>query len=287
MRSQKTLAAALALLLVSFVFLYRNVIASLVSNWVADDNYSHGFLVVPIACYLLWERRNRLTTAARQPNGWGFLVIIASLAMLATGVLGAERFLTRVSMLGTIAGTVWFLYGCQHLKILSFPLAFLLLMIPIPVIIFNHVALPLQLLASQFGETTISAFDIPVLREGNTLVMANTTLEIAEACSGIRSLISLLTLGIVVAYFSDPRMNVRTTLALTTVPLAIIANGLRVAGTGIASHYYGPEAAEGFLHTFSGLFVFGVAVGMLLLVRGLLLWMYPHRPRPAASDSGL
>ena len=146
------------------------------------------------------------------------------------------------------------------------PMVELLRPIPIPAIVFNQVAFPLQLLASRFGESALQLADIPVLREGNVITLAHTQLEVAEACSGIRSLISLLTLGIVIGYFAHSSVIVRWLLAIATVPVAIAANGLRVAGTGIAAHYYGPEAAQGFFHSFSGWLVFLVALAMLLAV---------------------
>ena len=265
--------------LAAFAFLYRDVIAKLVSDWATDDNYSHGFLIVPVALYLAWERRQRLLAAPMQPSLLGLIVILGSLATLIAGVLGAELFLTRVSMIGVVGGAILFVLGWQHLRVLAFPIAFLLLMVPIPAIIFNQIAFPLQLTASEFGEATLNLFTIPVLREGNIIILANTTLEVAEACSGIRSLISLLTLGIVYGYFTDPRGWVRTVVALSTVPIAIIANGMRVAGTGIAAHYYGPEAATGFFHTFSGWLVFVVAFVMLFVVMRLLLILTPPPPQ--------
>jgi exosortase len=157
-------------------------------------------------------------------------------------------------------------------------------MIPIPAIIFNQIAFPLQLLASRAGEATLAALSIPVLREGNVIILAHTTLEVAEACSGIRSLISLLTLGIVYGYFTDSRGWVRTAIALATVPIAIVANAARVAGTGIAAHHYGPQAAQGFFHTFSGWLVFVVALALLfLLTRALLRVVPPAPPLPALA----
>jgi exosortase len=148
-------------------------------------------------------------------------------------------------------------------------------MIPLPAIIFNQIAFPLQLLASRLGEFAIAAAGIPVLREGNVLILANTQLEVAEACSGIRSLISLLTLGIVYGYFTDKRAWVRTAIALSTIPVAIVANGARVAGTGILAHWWGPEAAEGFFHEFSGWVVFIVAFVMILGIQRLILRLAP------------
>jgi exosortase len=266
---------ATALLLASFAFLYRHVIVKLVHDWATDENYSHGFLIVPIALYFVWERRGRLCAAVARPSGLGLLAVVLSVGVLAAGVLGSELFLTRVSMLGVLGGAVLFLYGWQHLAVLAFPLAFLLLMIPIPAIIFNQLAFPLQILASRFGESVLVLFQVPVLREGNVITLANTTLEVAEACSGIRSLISLLALAIVYGYFLDSRVWVRLALVLAAIPVAIVANGVRVAGTGMAAHYMGPAAAEGFFHTFSGWLVFVVAFLLLFAVHRVMAWILP------------
>jgi exosortase len=207
--------------------------------------------------------------------------------MLIAGTLGAELFVSRVSIVFLIAGTVLFAAGFDALRVLAFPIAFLFLMVPPPAIIFNQIAFPLQLLASRFGEATLQALSIPVLREGNLITLANTTLEVAEACSGIRSLISLLTLGIVYGYFVDPRISIRTIIALSAVPIAIVANGLRVAGTGVAAHYYGVEAAEGFFHTFSGWIVFVVAFALMYLAATMIIKIAPSQvdATPAGTPS--
>jgi len=281
---------ALALVAAGFAVLYRDVVVKLVHDWGTDDNYSHGFLIVPIALYLMWERRGRLAEAVPRPSNLGLGVVLGSVAVLGAGVLGAELFLTRISILGVLTGVVLFLYGWQYLRILAFPLAFLLLMIPIPAIIFNQIAFPLQLLASRFGELALMLAGVPVLREGNVIILSNTSLEVAEACSGIRSLISLLTLAIVYGYVIERRNWARVTLALASIPVAIAANGVRVAGTGIAAHYVGPEAAQGFFHEFSGWLVFIVAFLMLFAVQRAIAWLAPDRaPRtvPQPADSGL
>ncbi len=261
-----------------FLLLYRHVLAKLALDWWTDDNYSHGFFIIPVAAYLAWERRTRFCAAACRPTFVGLIVIVGSILVLVGGVLGSELFLTRISLLGTTGGIVLFLFGWPRLRVLAFPMAFLFLMIPLPAILFNQIAFPLQLLASRFGEATLGAVDIPVLREGNVLILANTTLEVAEACSGIRSLISLLTLGIVFGYFADSRVWVRTLIALSSVPVAIVANGARVAGTGIAASYIGPAAAEGFFHEFSGWIVFVASFVMMFLVHRAVLLVAP-RPR--------
>lgn len=280
MMGRKSTAIGVTVAVVSFTVLYWSVMGGLVSDWATDDNYSHGFIIVPFAAYFVWERRARLAAATVRPSLAGLAFALAGMALLLVGLLGAERFLTRVSMLAVLIGGLAFVRGWATVRILAFPLAFLLLMIPIPAIIFNQIAFPLQLLASRAGEATLSALSIPVLREGNLIVLARTTLEVAEACSGIRSLISLLTLGIIYGYFIDGRTGARTAIALATIPIAIIANGVRVAGTGIAAHYLGDEAAQGFFHTFSGWLMFVVAFMLLFATTQVLLRLVPP------SDTG-
>jgi len=261
-----------ALVLVAVLVLYRDVMAKLVVAWQTDENYSHGFLIVPMALYLAWERRGVLAAAPARPSLAGLALVFASLGVLGAGTLGAELFLTRVSLLGVLAGAVLWLFGWQHLRALAFPIGFLLLMIPIPAILFNQVAFPLQLLASRFGEAALGAFGIPVLREGNVITLSHMTLEVVEACAGIRSLVSLLTLAIVYGYVMEQRTWVRVAVALSAIPVAIVANGVRVAGTGIAAHVWGPEGAEGFFHSFSGWAIFLVATALLVGVHRVLTW---------------
>jgi exosortase len=263
------LATQVAAIAACFAFLYVDVITKLVRDWSTDDNYSHGFLIVPIALYLAWERRHVLMRLPLAPSLSGLLVVMASLAVLAAGTLGVELFLTRVSMIGVLAGAIVFLCGWAHLRALIFPVAFLILMVPLPAIIFNKITFPLQMLASQAGEYGIAALNIPVLREGNIIELAHTKLEVVEACSGIRSLVSLLTLGIVYAYFIDQRATVRWAISLSAIPVAIVSNAMRITGTGVAAHYWGPEAAEGFFHSFSGWAVFIVAFVAMLGVKQL------------------
>ena len=276
--------AAAVLAAVCFAILYAPVVSRLAADWVSDDNYSHGFFIVPLALYFAWERRNALRVLPTHPSTLGLIVVLGGLGLLVAGMLGAEFFLTRVSIIVVAAGAIAFVLGWRHVRVLTFPLLFLLLMIPIPAIIFNQVAFPLQLVASRFGETVLSTVGIPVLREGNIIVLAHTSLEVAEACSGIRSLITLLTLSTVYGHFIDPRGWFRAALALFTVPIAIVANGLRVAGTGIAAHHFGPAAADGFFHTFSGWVVFVVAFALLFVVARLLLRLtrVSSSPPPAA-----
>jgi exosortase len=260
----------LAAVLASFAFVYYEVIYWLVDDWDPSGNYSHGYLVVPIAVYLAWERRAELRNAPLRPSGWGLAGLVLSMALVLIGTAAAETFVARVSMVTAIASGIWFVLGSDCLRILKFPLAFLLMMIPIPSIIFNQLAFPLQLVASTLGEATLSAAEIPVLREGNLIMLPGMTLEVAEACSGIRSLVSLSTLAILFGYMMEPRTPVRVLLVIATVPIAILVNGLRVAATGVTAHYYGQQFAEGFFHSTSGWALFVVAGAMLVAVHSLI-----------------
>ena len=266
----------------SCAWLYTPVVTKLVRYWAHDENYSHGFLIAPLAVWFAWRQRERLRAARVRPAGVGLLVICGALALVIVGRLGAELFLTRVSLIVMLAGAILFLHGWQHLRILAGPLLFLLLMVPLPAIVFNQIAFPLQLFASRLGAAGIQACAVPVLREGNVIVLADTSLEVAEACSGIRSLVSLLTLGILYGYFTDPRPWMRAIIALSAIPIAIAANAARVTGTGVLAHYYGPEAAHGFFHTFSGWLVFVVALLLLFVVARVLSWLVP----PPVMGSG-
>jgi exosortase len=259
---------ALASAILAYALLYGRVFHSLYQNWVRDPNYSHGFIILPIAAYLVWQRRERLAAEPLRPAMIGLLLIATSLAMLLVGTAGIEFFLMRTSAIGVLAGAILFIAGWGWLRILRFPLAFSLLMIPIPAIVFYRIAFPLQLLATRFGVGVLQFGDIPVLREGNVIILTQTTLEVAEACSGIRSLVSLFTLAVLYGYFSETRRMPRVLIALSSIPIAIVMNGLRVAGTGIAAHYIGGAAATGFFHTFSGWLVFVVSFIALAAVVG-------------------
>jgi exosortase len=271
-----TIACALAAVV---LWVYGGILSSLARQWASDDNYSHGFFIVPLALFFAWERREALANAPRRPSVAGLILILASLLLLLAGLLGAELFLTRISLVGVLAGITLFVWGRDQFRILAFPIAFLLLMIPLPAIIFNRIAFPLQLLASQAGETVLGLAGIPVLREGNLLQLPSRTLEIAEACSGIRSLVSLVTLAVVLGYFTERRSGGRILIALAAVPIAIMANAARVAGTGLMSELVSPAASEGFFHTFSGWVIFIVAfVGLLAVQRGIAARRAPASP---------
>jgi exosortase A len=272
---------ALALLLGG---LYAAVVPHLVEQWAHDDDYTHGFLILPLALYFVWEKRDELRRLTPVPSPLGALLLAFGLVMLVVGSVGAELFLQRFSLIVVLAGLVWLILGTRFLAELAFPLAFLVFMVPLPAIVMNAVAFPLQLFAAQTATFCMETAGIPVLREGNTIVLANTTLEVAEACSGIRSLQALLALGAVYGHFTQKTAWKKWALVVLSVPIAIAANAFRVAGTGFLAHYIGPEAAQGFYHSFAGWIVFAVAF-VLLLGTGTLLSRVKDAPGAPTAEA--
>ncbi len=249
----------------AWLAVYHDVLRRLVDDWRVDENYSHGFLIPFVSGYAIWSQREKLFALPAEPRRLigGTLMLLAAL-MLFAGVMGAELYITRLSLvLSLVALTVYF-GGFVWLRRLSFPIGLLLFALPIPNIVFNQIAFPLQLIASDFATRAIRLFGIPALREGNVIELARMKLQVVEACSGIRSLMTLAALAVIYAYFAETRWWRRIVLLAAVVPIAVVANAARVAATGVLAHHQGVQAAEGFLHSFSGLAVFLAAVMLLL-----------------------
>jgi exosortase len=286
------------------LFIYATVLVKLGGQWWTDENYSHGLLIPFIIGYILWSERERLARAAARPGLlWGGALVVLAILMLWAGTAGAELFMQRTSLVVLLAGITIYFWGWHILRLTLVPLLLLALAIPIPAIIFNQIAFPLQLFASRCAVWAMRAFDIPVLRQGNVieLMPLNSTvtkkLEVVEACSGIRSLMTLLTLAVVFAYFTHPRDKDRQggggtlaafkrygtwrslMLVLSAVPIAIVTNAGRVSGTGILARYYGTEVADGFFHEFSGWVVY-IAAFLLLFALGWVLDKFGARRKP-------
>jgi exosortase len=241
---------------------YFPVLQHLVEQWSTDENVSHGFFVPAVALYLAWERRDAILTSKLKPAWWGLGIMAWGALQGYVGVLGAELFLQRTSFLITLVGLLLVTGGTQLVRILAFPLLLLPFMVPIPAIVYNQITFPLQLFASQVAETVLGWVGIPVLRDGNILELASQRLSVAEACSGIRSLLSLSFLSLVYAYFFDKRVWMRWVLLVATVPIAILANAGRVTLTGVLSEI-NPELARGFFHSLEGWIIFLIALVML------------------------
>lgn len=306
----RILAFSLAL-----VFAYATVLAKLGHDWWTNENYSHGLLIPFIIAYILWSQRERFARATLRPSMiFGLAAVFCALLALWAGTAGAELYMQRTSLVLMLAGTVLYFWGFSLLRLLIVPLFLLLLAIPIPAIIFNKIAFPLQLFASRCAVWAMTLFDIPVLRQGNVIELmplgARETkkLEVVEACSGIRSLMTLVTLAVVFAYFTHPRggnsgdadgnraksrIAARlaplkhygfwrsTLIVLSAIPIAIFTNALRVSGTGVLARFYGTQVADGFFHSFSGWVIYVVAFLMLFGVG----WVVDRGRRTPAKSS--
>jgi exosortase len=252
------------------VLLYAGVLNGLILQWWSNPDYGHGFFVPLLSFFILWRERERLTKSEVRPSNFGFVVMLGAVGLLLLGSLGAELFISRFSMLVLLTGMILFLAGWDTLRAVSFPLSYLIWMIPIPIIIYNQITFPLQLVASRLATAWLELVQVPVLRDGNVLVMSNYSLEVVEACSGIRSLMTLIALAVAYGYLVEPRRWVRYVLVLLMIPIAVVTNAIRIMGAGMLAHRYGPAAAEGFLHKFSGWVIFMSALLLMFLCHWIL-----------------
>lgn len=264
--SWMTISWVSALLLVC----YAPVLKALLTQWYDDPDMGHGFFVPTIAGYIAWQLRDRIAGKTPVPNWWGLAIMAWAAFQLYIATLGAELFLARTSLVISIIGAVLLLGGTEYLKVFAFPLFLLFFMVPIPTVIYNQITFPLQLLASRVAESAIGLTGIPVIREGNVLELADQKLNVVEACSGIRSLLTLTFLSLVYGYFAEKKSWIRVVLFLSTIPIAIVANAGRVTVTGIIANYK-PELAEGLFHEAQGWVIFMVAFAILAVWHQVLI----------------
>jgi exosortase len=250
-------------LLALSIVLYRHILAAWASDLWIDPNYSHGLLVPFVSAWLVYERRRQLAALAVRPAISAIILVLAGLLLLAVGLLAAELFTARLSFLVLVTGLIAFNLGYGSVRALALPLGFLLFMVPLPALVLNAVSLPLQFLASQLAVSVLQEVGIPALREGNVIMLPHVSLEVVEACSGLRSLVSLAAVAVLLAALVLRRPVTRILLVASSVLIAVLTNGARVAGTGILSHHFGAAAAEGFFHEFSGWVMFVAALCLL------------------------
>jgi exosortase len=262
-----TAAQITAILLIAC---YGPILAGLARQWATDPDMSHGFFVLPVVAFVVWRSRGKLAGTQTKPNWWGFGIALWGAVQMLLGTLGAQVFLVRTAFLVSLAGAVLFLAGTRVLKTLAFPLCLMLFLFPIPAIVYARVTLPLQIFASSVAETVLNWIGIPVLRAGNILELPHEQLSVVEACSGIRSLLSLGFLSLIYAYFFDQRVTMRWVLLAATVPIAIAANAARVTLMGILSEYHS-GLAHGAFHLFEGWVLFVVALTLIVATHQLCL----------------
>ena len=243
---------------------YAPVLGALIRQWNHDPDMGHGFFVPLVAGFIAWRRRKELAVLKPQPNWKGLILVLWGAVQMLVGTLGVERFLVRTAFVITLIGMIWMLCGTPILRKVAFPLFLLFFMVPIPAVIYNPITFRLQLLASYLADQALTLFNVPVLREGNVLELPTQRLSVVDACSGIRSLLSLTFLSLVYGYFFEKRVWMRVVLFFSTVPIALIANASRVTLTGILS-YVKPEYAEGFFHEAEGWVIFMAGLIMLII----------------------
>lgn len=258
-------------------FLYRHIAVKLVIDWRDLPDFSHGFLIPFFAAFLLWDKREKLRSLPIQPSWTGLVLVVPALFELLLGVLGADLFLQRTSFVLLVAGIVWTLLGSTFLRELKFVLFVLLLAIPLPTILYNRITFPLQLRASELASGLLQLVGVPVLRDGNVIQLPAMPLEVAEACSGIRSLMSLFTVAVIYGYFLERLNWRRALLALSAIPIAVAANVARIFGTGLCVQYWDPTKALGFFHEFQGWLMFLVSLVCLYFVHILMRAALPER----------
>ena len=243
----------------------------LVVDWLNDDNYSHGLLVIPVSIYLFWSRRGQLRFPA-PPTRWGILLVLLGCCGLILGVAASERFTTRFSLVLIVTGIGLHYLGNANFRKVWFSFFFLLFMIPIPAIIYYSATVPMQLLASQITDSILQVLGVPSVRAGNIIILPEYRLEVAEACSGLRSLVTLMALGALYANMFLTGKVGPMLLFVATVPIAIVANIFRVTATAIGAYAISTELAEEFLHEISGLMVFVSALVIIIILGAIIRW---------------
>lgn len=255
--------SALAILI---VVLYQRILVSWLEQLWTDPYYSHCFFVPLFSAWVIWRTRDKFQNLPLNPNWWGMVVSVVAVGILILGVFGAEEFLSRASLLVLLAGVVIQFCGWRYFRTGLFAWAVLFLMIPLPRLLFAELTLPLQFLSSRLGSGLLDLAGVQNLREGNLIHLHGLTLDVAEACSGLRSLMSLVTVAVIYGYVFSSKTWVRFLLVIGAVPIAIVANGFRIMGTGVVGEYWGRDKSEGFFHGFSGVVVFVFSFVLLILL---------------------
>ena len=257
-------------ILSALLCLYLPFLKTLIADWGTNDDYSHGYFIPFLSAYFIYCLRDDLREISVKPSNVGLFVLLAGLGQLMVGKIGSEYFLQRTSLIVVLLGLVLFFLGTQFFKKLFIPIAYMIFMVPLPAIVWNKIAFPMQLFSSYLTEQVVSSFGIPVYREGNVIHLAQTTLEVVAACSGLRSLVTMFALSGALAFLSTLPARKKMILFVSAAPIAIFANIVRLTATALMATKIGADAAQGFLHEFSGIVVFLLGLSLLISVNWIL-----------------
>ena len=256
-----TLLASISVLVALVAF--REPLLELVHRWSTQEEYSHGFLIPVIVAWLLWTRRDALLASIGRPSWTGPALILLAAAMHIVGKLSALYFLSQFGFIVALVGIVLGLGGYSLFKVTFIPIIFLLFAIPLPYFVDAILSSQLQLISSQLGTFFIRLLQIPVYLEGNVIDLGAYKLQVVEACSGLRYLYPLMSLGFLAAYLFQAPLWQRAVVFLSTIPITIVMNSLRIGVVGVLVNYWGPQDADGFLHMFEGWIIFIACAGLL------------------------
>lgn len=268
-----------SILLILFFCVYYPIQSELIHVWLEDSNNSHGLLVPFAFGYFVYQKKEGLKSYitgknSPKPNLWvdsiGLTIFIVSLSMYVLFYIGHIAFVSRVLMLLSFISLIWYYFGLRLINILLFPLLFLFFMVPMPVSFTSYITLPMQTFATNMSVSLISIFSIPLVQEGHLVHFSTCTIEVANACSGIRSLVSMVMLGTMFAYMTKKNNFKRIVILLFSPAIAILANVMRITGTGLLANSYGDKVAKGFVHEISGILVFGFGFIILFALFKLL-----------------
>ena len=270
-RSAAKLSSCLAAFaLAAFIFAYFPVWRDLISAWSGSPESSHGFFIIPLSVFLVWKKSSTLTRLEPEGSTLGLLIVILSLLLYLFAHYAEIITLRSLSIVPLIAGVVIYLYGFPIFKELIFPITLLLFMIPIPSQIYSYLTIPLQLFVSKVSVWAAASLGVSVFREGNVIHLPDRTLQVVRACSGMRSMVSLLTLSAVFAYITLRSNFLRTIIFLAGIPIAIFVNMLRVLVVILAFHYLNLDFSRGTPHTIIGISVFAIAFVILATLKGVI-----------------
>jgi exosortase len=278
--------AAPVLLTLTVCVVFATVASELVKDWIRDTNYNHGFLIPLVSAYFIWQRKSVLASTRSSPSLWGLAGLIGGLGLFVVGTAAAEVFTQRIGLLVLGASLVCFLYGWRHLRLVAFPIVFLVLAIPLPYVVYYGLTMPMQALAAKVAVGGLKVIGVPAVVQGNIIHLAEgASLEVAEACSGIRSLYAFLAAGALMAHSLPVAWWGRLLVFATAVPLTIAGNAFRVFGSGVAASLFGMEATRGAIHEMFGLVVFFVTLSLFYAVKKVAQSIWLHGTSQPSSSS--